>query len=85
MPNCKPCGGCLDYWPQEKGVKGGKRHQLPHGYCLDRTIFASNKPGDNVYPPRAKTAELPDGRHIVILVYANQVEATCQKYRGANQ
>ena len=78
--NTQPCSACKKYWPLVKGLKKGKKKKLSHGYCLERTVFASNKPGNPVYPPRAKVKELPNGNHKVILVRKSDVKANCEAF-----
>jgi hypothetical protein len=85
MQNKRPCGECSQYYPLEKGMRGGERRPLNQGFCLEKTVFASNKPGKPVYPPRAKTAELPNAMHNTVLVYANQVVPECQTFKGAQR
>jgi hypothetical protein len=69
------------YWPAERGLRGGGTKQLKYGYCLDTTIFASNKVGDKVYPPRAKTAELPNAMHDITIVRATEVKTQCSAFK----
>jgi hypothetical protein len=78
--NTKPCGQCIHYHPLEKGTKGGERRPLSYGYCLKKSVFASNKPGDPVYPPKAVVAELPNAVHALKVVKVNQVEKHCSDY-----
>lgn len=78
--NTKPCGQCNGYHPIEKGSRGGERRPLAYGYCLKKSIFASNKPGQPVYPPKAIVAELPNAVHDLKVVKVNQVEKHCSDY-----
>jgi hypothetical protein len=78
--NNEACGKCDLFWPLEKGLKGGKRKALHHGYCLNTTVFATNKVGEPVYPPRAKTAILPNAQHKVTLMRKDEVNPNCQKF-----
>lgn len=80
--NMKPCGECSAFFPLEKGLKGGHRKPLCHGYCLKKSKFASNKPGDPVYPPRAVVTELPNAVHKLKIVRCNQVEKHCADFTG---
>ena len=79
MSNTIKCGKCTLYRPIKKPLrtKEGGFKTLPRGHCLDRTIYASNKPGDHVYPPRAKLKELPFGRHQITIVRADEVVPHC--------
>ena len=83
--NANPCGTCTNYWALECGNRKGTRKVLPKGYCLEKTIFASNKPGNPVYPPRAKTAELLNAVHKVTIVDATEVQVHCSMYKAANR
>lgn len=78
--NTKPCGMCEGFFAIEKGLKDGNRKELKHGYCLKKSIFANNKAGKPVLPPRAKTAELPQGVHKLKIVRINQVIPTCNEF-----
>ena len=78
MPNTIPCGKCIRYAAQEKPQPKDKPpKQLHRGHCLARTIYAVNKPGKPVYPPGAKTAELPYGRHKIFSVRKTQLVPHC--------
>jgi hypothetical protein len=83
--NKSPCGECSKYWALEKGIKGGTRKKLSMGYCLERSIFALNKPGNPVFPPKAKTATLPNAQHKAFIVRASEVYSTCATFKGAQQ
>jgi hypothetical protein len=82
MVNLKPCGTCEHYWAIEKGLKNGQRKTLIQGYCLDRSIFAENKPGNPVYPPKAKIEFRENAVHKIEIVMANEVRKHCGKYKG---
>jgi hypothetical protein len=79
MANTLPCGRCALYHPIMKPLrkKEGGFKDLKRGHCLDRTVYASNKPGKPVYPKKAKVRELPFGRHQVALVRVEQVVPHC--------
>jgi len=76
----KPCGECTGYHPVERGTKGGARRALSYGYCLKKSIFASNKPGNPVYPPKAIVAELPNAVHDLKIVKSNHLEKHCNEF-----
>lgn len=78
--NNKPCGECGAFFPLEKGLKGGQRKALKHGYCLKKSKFAINKPGSPVYPPRATVIELENAVHQLKIVRCNQVEKHCADF-----
>jgi len=78
--NNKPCGMCEGFFAIERGLKGGKRKDLKHGYCLKKSLFASNKAGNPIFPPRAKTAELLNAMHKLKIVRTNQVESMCNEF-----
>ena len=69
MANTTPCGDCIFYHPLVR-PQSGKRaaRDLRRGHCLDRTIYAVNKPGTHTYPAGAKTAHLTHGQHKIFLV-----------------
>jgi len=79
MANQIPCGKCLLYHPLLKPLrrKEGGFKNLKRGHCLDRTIYAKNKPGKPVYPKYAKVKELPFGRHQVVMVKPDEVVPFC--------
>lgn len=78
MPNTIQCGKCTRYAAQVKPQPGDKPPKPLHrGHCLARTIYAVNKPGNPVYPPGAKTEELPYGRHQIFSVRNAQLVPNC--------
>ena len=82
MPNTQACSACLLYHAIIKPHrKGGEPKNLKRGYCLDQTVFASNRPGDPVYPPRAKTAVLPFAQHSVVLRREDEVVGHCNAFK----
>jgi hypothetical protein len=78
--NNKPCGLCEGFFALEKGLQDGRRKELKHGYCLKRSIFANNKVGNPILPPRAKTAELPQAMHKLKIVRVNEIVPTCNEF-----
>lgn len=81
MSNTKPCGTCNNYWALEQGLRSGKRRMLTQGYCLERSVFAKNKPGNPVYPPRAKVGDLENAVHKLVIVSANDLKKHCNTYK----
>jgi len=79
--NTKPCGTCTNYSAMEQGLRGGKRRILTQGYCLVHSIFAKNKPGNPVYPPRAKVQDLENAVHKLTIVSAYDVKKYCEAYK----
>jgi len=77
MANNIPCGQCANYHALMKPVKKGGTISLKRGHCLIRTIYASNKPGKNIYPPGAKTEEREFGQHKIELVTEAEVRPYC--------
>jgi hypothetical protein len=78
MSNDIKCGQCVLYAEQLKPQPEDRPAKSLHrGHCLDRTIYAVNKPGSPVYPPGAKTAELPNGRHKIAGVREDQLVPNC--------
>jgi len=51
------CGNCGHYYPLKKGQKGKEPQILKRAFCLARTIFPKDRPGNPVYPPEAKIEE----------------------------
>jgi hypothetical protein len=73
-----PCSKCAKYWELRKPKRNGEGFTpLKKGYCLARTVFASNKPGENIYPPGARMADLPNGQHDVVIVRPDSLELSC--------
>jgi len=79
MSNTIKCGNCILYHAIRKPLrtKEGGFKKLKRGHCLAQTVYASNKPGKHVYPPKAKVKELPFGRHIIFLVHEDQIIPHC--------
>jgi hypothetical protein len=80
--NTKPCGECLSFFALEKGLHGGTKRLLSHGYCLKKSVFAANKPGNPVYPPRSCVQDLPNAVHKLKIVKSNQLEKTCNEFNA---
>ncbi len=80
MANKNKCGTCGNFYPMVKGQRDGTTKKTKRGYCLDKSIFASNRTGKEVIPPKAKTDELPHGRHNLYVVHLDDVVENCQKY-----
>lgn len=79
MANTLKCKKCIHYYAIKKPLrrKEGGFKDLNRGHCLDKTVYAKNKPGKQVYPPKAKVKELPFGRHQIFGVRADQVVENC--------
>ncbi len=78
MANTHKCGECSLYHALVKPHRDGKGStDIQKGHCLDRTVYASGKAGNPVYPAKAKTAELPHNRHKIALVRASDVHPNC--------
>ncbi len=83
MANEIPCEKCSLYFAIVKPHRNGKGStDTKKGHCLDKTIYAKNKPGNPVYPPNAKTADLPYNRHVISLRRADEVVAHCTAKKG---
>jgi hypothetical protein len=73
-----PCSKCAKFYALRKPKRDGSGFlELKHGYCLARTVFAKNRPGDEVLPIGAKSADLPNGQHNVVLVRVDSLELGC--------
>ena len=73
------CKECVHYHEIRKPLKkkeGGSK-SVHKGHCLKRTIYASNKPGNPVYPPGAIVQVLPYGRHKINIVNEEQIVVGC--------
>lgn len=70
------CEQCVHYYPVQRRTKKGFK-SLGYGHCLNRTVYASNRPGKPTYPPRSKVAELPYGRHQIALVQKREIVPNC--------
>lgn len=79
MANEIQCGNCVHYHPLQKPLPSGGFKKTGYGHCLDRTVYAQNRPGKTTYPPRCKTAELPFGRHQIALVKETETIQQCAK------
>lgn len=82
----EPCKKCEFYYPLQKVVANRKTKtatmiDLTRGYCLKRTVFAANKPGNPVYPPHAEVQDLPHNRAKVKLVLRDEVVPSCTLYK----
>lgn len=72
------CGDCEHFWEIKKTTKNRKAYIVTgRGYCLIHTVFAEGRPGNPVYPPKARVEELPDKRHKVKIIRNNHVETGC--------
>ncbi len=82
MANIQACAECSIYHAILKpNRKGGEPKDIGRGYCLDKTVFASNRPGNPVYPPRSHTAVLPFAQHKVVLRRGTDVVAHCNAFK----
>lgn len=79
MANTIKCGDCKKYHAIKKPIrsKTGGFKDLHRGHCLARTVYAKNKPGDHVYPPKAVVKDLPFGRHQIVIVHEDEVVPHC--------
>jgi hypothetical protein len=77
MANTLPCGQCIHYAELRKPKDRGGYKSLRKGHCLDKTIFAKNKPGNHVYPPNAKVEDLPFQQHKITLVKEKEIILHC--------
>ncbi len=81
MANTNPCSECNLYFALVKPHRDGKGStDTKKGHCLDKTVYAKNKPGKPVYPPHAKVADLPFNRHTIVLRRADDVVKSCAAF-----
>jgi len=71
------CENCSLYWEIMRALAKGGQKKTGRGHCLSRSIYASNAPGKPTYPPRAKTAELPNRCSKVVVVVGKNVDPSC--------
>ena len=77
MANNVKCKDCSFYHEQRKPLRKGGTKSLQRGHCLAQTVYASNRPDNPVFPPNAKTAELPYGRHQITAVMEDELRPHC--------
>ena len=80
------CGKCENFWPIQKGLRGGGTVPQSRGHCLAHSVYPKDKPGDPVYPPGAKVEELPNNVAKLHVVHEDQVVTSCREAtaKGAN-
>ena len=81
MANTIPCNECEHYHALKRPKPKGGFKELKMGHCLDQSVYALNKPGNPVYPPKAKVAELPYNRHKIVIVRPLEVVVHCTAAR----
>jgi len=82
MANTKTCDACALYYALVKyHRRNGNAKETERGYCLAQTVFAKNRAGNPVYPPHAKTAELPDARHITVIRRKAEIVPHCTAFK----
>jgi len=74
------CENCIHFWPIKIPTGKGHSKETNQAHCLAQTIYAKNKPGNPVYPPKAKTADLPYAKHHVVIVRREQSASDCQYF-----
>ena len=77
MANTIKCGQCMFFYELKKPKPKGGMRSLGYGHCLDRTVYAKGKPGNPVYPPGAKVADMPFDQHNVTVVKPMQLVPHC--------
>jgi hypothetical protein len=75
------CGQCVHFNPIKLPTATGTLRTTHQAHCLAKSTYASNKPGNPVYPPGAKTAELTYAQHQITIVYAEQNEPNCLLFK----
>jgi hypothetical protein len=73
----QPCGTCKHYWALRRAQKSGTPRKLKNGPCLKRSVYPKSRAKDQVYPPRAKFADLPNMTAEVYMVNEAEVISTC--------
>ena len=77
MANTLPCNQCVYYFELRKPKERGGYKSLKRGHCLAKTVYAKNKPGNQVYPPNAKVEDLPFQQHKIVMVKENEIILHC--------
>lgn len=75
------CGDCTHFHAIRIPTGNGALRETAQAHCLARTIYAKNKPGNPIYPPGAKTAELPFAQHQVVIVRREQKAPDCMDFK----
>lgn len=82
MFNTHPCSECVLYHALIKPHRrGGEAKDTGKGHCLDKTVYAKNRAGNTVYPPRAKLEDLPHARHKIALRSGAEVVPHCLAFK----
>ena len=73
------CQECSHYHELRKPLrrKRGGSKSLRKGHCLKRSVYASNKPGNPIYPPGAVTEERKYAQHKITVVSEDQIVPGC--------
>jgi hypothetical protein len=77
----KVCGKCVHFCPIQIPTGAGTKRMTGQAHCLAKSIYAKNKPGDPVFPPGAKTADLQFARHQITVVRHDQRSPNCMDYK----
>ena len=79
------CGECLRYYPITVPTGKGSSKETSRGHCLAKSVYAKNKPGNPVYPPGAKIADLVHNQHKIVVVRKDQKSPECLFFQGAKK
>lgn len=75
------CGGCTHFYSIRVPTGRGGARETEQGHCLAQSVYAKNKPGNPVFPPGAKTEELPYAQHKIVIVRRKQKSPQCITYQ----
>jgi hypothetical protein len=78
MANSIKCGQCEHFWAIQKGVRGGTTIPQSRGHCVINSVYPKNKPGNPVFPPKAKLEDLPGNVARVKIVHKDTLELSCK-------
>jgi hypothetical protein len=77
----KICGECMYFYPIQIPTGTGSQRETDQAHCLAKSVYAKNKPGNPVFPPGAKTADLQFAQHQIVIVRRKQHSPNCMDYK----
>jgi hypothetical protein len=77
----KICGNCTHFHSIRIPTGKGTTRETNQAHCVAKSVYAKNKPGNPVYPPGAKIADLPYAAHKITIVRRDQREPNCMDFK----
>jgi hypothetical protein len=77
----KICGECTSFHSIRIPTGTGSTRETDQAHCVAKSVYAKNRPGNPVYPPGAKIADLPHAAHKITIVRRDQKEPYCTDFR----